>query len=86
MNSKDEASIITGIFCIVIIALLVLVIRSIDNAKWNNGVCSCGGHYIYEQSVGHRYTSTHIYKCDKCGKIIELDSIKNQEVEDSEHK
>lgn len=86
MDSKDGASFITGIFCIVIIALLFFIGQLIDGTKWNNGVCSCGGHYVYEQSVGHRYTSSHIYKCDKCGKIIELDSIKNQEVEDSEHK
>ena len=86
MNSKDEASIIMGFIMIVIIALLFLIMHSVDNAKWNNGVCSCGGRYVYEQSVGHRYTSSHIYKCDKCGKIIELDSIKNQEVEDDEYK
>jgi len=43
-----------------------------DEKKWNNGHCECGGHWEYEQAVGHQYSTSHIYKCDKCGKHIEL--------------
>lgn len=34
--------------------------------------CECGGHYQYQQAVGHQYLTTYIYRCDKCGKIVEV--------------
>lgn len=40
---------------------------------WNDGECSCGGHWKYEQAVGHAYTTSYIYQCDECGSIIEID-------------
>jgi len=43
-----------------------------EDKKWNNGYCECGGHYKYEQAVGYQATTTYIYKCDTCGKHIEL--------------
>ena len=46
-----------------------------DSAKWNGGYCECGGHWEYEQAVGHQYSTTYIYRCDNCGKRIEVKSI-----------
>lgn len=43
--------------------------------EWNNGYCECGGHWVYEQAVGHQYHTTYIYRCDECGKRIEVKSI-----------
>lgn len=43
-----------------------------DEKEWNNGYCECGGHFEYEQAVGHQYRTSYIYKCDSCGKRIEV--------------
>ena len=49
----------------------------IDDDLWNNGYCSeCDGQWIYEQAVGHRYSTSYIYVCDKCGKRIEIGEIR----------
>lgn len=59
--------------------------QAVDSTKYNDGVCDCGGHFYYEQAVGHRFTTNYIYACDKCGKRIELcytptasDPVENQ--------
>ena len=63
---------------VVLAALCLLVIglvrcgRGIDTAEWNNGYCECGGHWRYEQAVGHQYATSYIYKCDECGNRIEI--------------
>ncbi len=47
-----------------------------DEKIYNNGICTeCGGHYEYEQAVGHREDTTYIYKCNKCDKRIEVHYI-----------
>lgn len=44
-----------------------------ERAKYNDGVCkACGGHYVYEQAVGHRYSTSYLYRCDGCDAIIEI--------------
>lgn len=60
------------IFCGVIIGV-VRCSKEQEEKEWNNGYCECGGHFEYEQAVGHQYTTSYIYRCDSCGKIIELD-------------
>ena len=67
-----------------IIAILILILLTIgllflcsycehyyDNEVWNNGMCQCGGKWEYQQAVGHRYSTNYIYKCNKCGAVIE---------------
>ena len=41
----------------------------------NDGICKCGGQYEFVQAVGHKFDTSYIYKCNKCGKIIEIDEI-----------
>lgn len=42
------------------------------NEEYNDGICKeCGGHYEYVESVGHKHSTSYIYKCDKCGHRIE---------------
>ena len=54
-----------------ILALIILgAIKLDDNRdrdRWNNGYHQCGGKWVYEQAVGHRYSTNYIYRCDKCG-------------------
>lgn len=40
---------------------------------YNNGIHEgCGGYWVYDTAVGHKYTTNFIYQCDKCGVTIEL--------------
>ena len=63
--------------CFIIFILTIFVLSSVyDNAKWNNGYCSCGGKWEYVQPIGHAYTTDYMYKCDVCGKAREFDKIR----------
>lgn len=71
---RDIIRIILGsIFILGMIYGVVKCSNDQEDKKWNNGYCECGGHYEYQQAVGHQYTTSYIYQCDSCGKIIELD-------------
>lgn len=66
------------IFVLLLLFILFLFneIRGCDgNNQYNNGYCPCGGHWQYQQAIGrgkyNEYTD-YIYKCDKCGRIIEV--------------
>ena len=48
--------------------------------KWNDGICTeCGGDYEFFQAVGHGSSTSYIYKCDSCGKIVEFENIMEKE-------
>lgn len=59
------------IFIGIILALLFILKMVIDSG-WNNGYCSCGGKWVYQQAIGHRYETVYLYECNKCGKTIEF--------------
>ena len=41
--------------------------------RWNNGCCDeCGGKWVYEQAVGHQYTTQYLYHCEDCGNVIAI--------------
>lgn len=70
-----EILVVIGMLCVGLI--LVGGIRScmkhVDKNEYNDGICQkCGGHLEYEQAVGHQYFTTYMYKCENCGKRIEL--------------
>ena len=45
----------------------------LSEKTYNNGIHEgCGGHWVYETAVGHRYSTNFIYHCDKCGETVEL--------------
>lgn len=69
-----EAVIFGGI--ILFIIAIVFLNVCCQNNKYNNGVHKgCGGHLIYQQAIGHRYSTSYIFKCDKCGEIMEFGSL-----------
>ena len=39
---------------------------------WNNGYCTCGEPWVYEQAVGHKSETRFMYHCDNCNNYIEL--------------
>ena len=49
-----------------------------DENVWNNGMCQCGGTFEYQQAVGHYYSTNYVYKCNKCGDIIELYTFRKE--------
>ena len=67
-----KVALIVIVFFIIALGLAALIQRGIDFNKWNDGYCSCGGNWVYDQAVGHEYTTSYIYECDKCGKHIEI--------------
>ena len=68
MKSELEVRLI---FLGVLIAIL-FILRCINASGWNDGHCSCGGRWVFQNAVGHRYETTFVYQCDKCGKIEEF--------------
>lgn len=69
----DIIQVILGFaFIVGIVIGLVKCVNNQERAEWNNGYCECGGHWIYEQAVGHQMKTSYIYRCDECGKILEV--------------
>ena len=62
-----------GIFIVLFVGLLLFLDRGIDTWRWNDGYCSCGGKWLYEQVIEDNNISGYLYRCNKCGKKIELD-------------
>lgn len=66
----------TNPFICLLIAIAILIIywfieNIISGTQYNEGRCSCGGTFQYEQAIGHRYETRYLYICDKCGRTIE---------------
>lgn len=88
---KDKVDIFFEIVQIILgFALIIGIVIGIvkcsnyqESAKWNNGYCECGGHWEYEQAVGHHYSTSYIYRCAECGKRLEVRSVQT-EVEEVE--
>lgn len=76
MSDEIKVNLILLAIAFGILFLWINIRKSHDIAEYNNGVCKvCGGHYEYQQAVGHYYFTDYIYKCDKCGNVIEVGSI-----------
>lgn len=74
---------LTTILGLLIACSIAYVGSKKDERKYNGGICTkCGGHYIYEQAIGHQADTDYIYICDKCGHMIEVDSYRPKEGEE----
>lgn len=85
-NSYDNVDLVANVIFVVILIIVAFVVSCIehigDESKYNNGICkSCGGHYEYQEAVGHRFDTDYIYRCDKCGKIIEISYVAGGDIE-----
>lgn len=40
-----------------------------DSRKWNNGYCSCGGKWEYNQPMACDSGILYLYQCDTCGRV-----------------
>ena len=74
-----EVITITGIILIILGVIIgcVIVGENRDNKLWNYGHCpTCGSEWEYEQAVGHYYSTSYMYVCNKCGRRIEIGEIR----------
>ena len=63
---------------LIILAIIFLISKGCSATRYNNGICTnCGGHYVYQEAVGHRYETYYLYRCDKCGDLIEINTFYN---------
>lgn len=69
---RDSDDFIVTLISVLIAIIIVFVSYSVNADQWNDGYCSCGGRWVYQEAVGHRYSTNYIYKCDNCGKVKEF--------------
>lgn len=73
MSDEALANVIIISIIIFIIALAAIGIKIYNSVTFNDGICSnCGGRYVYQQAVGHYAGTSYIYKCEQCGKMVEV--------------
>lgn len=78
MEDKSENLIASIIMASIIILFIIIAVICIISHKPQhiNGICAeCGGQYEFVQAVGHKYDTSYIYKCNECGKMIEIDYL-----------
>ena len=59
-----------------LIFIVYITFSAIDKTRWNNGYHSCGGKWEYVQPIGHAYSTTFMYRCDKCGVMEEFNEMR----------
>lgn len=70
------------VLAILFIGMVIFLYVWAENGIWNDGICDiCDeGHWEFVQAVGHKNSTSYLYKCDHCGYIIEFDWY-HQEIE-----
>ena len=72
-SSNDLKADLIVMVILLAIAFVIHIGCSIhDDYVWNYGYCDCGGQWVYQQAVGHRFSTCYIYECDKCGEVHEF--------------
>ena len=73
MRDEFEFNPLLAPIIVLVIAIIIIGIAvSANEGQWNDGYCSCGGRWRYQDAVGHGYNTSYIYKCDQCGKVKEF--------------
>ena len=63
-------TILAGIAIIFIMSLYIYMSAEDKTAEL---ICNnCGGDLKYEQTISHLFSTSAIYKCEKCGKVYEI--------------
>lgn len=86
MDDDIKTSLIGSLGVLLVVILICIVCAMISSyhskTEWNGGYhIYDNGKWEYQQAVGHRYSTYYMYKCSKCGKVVELDDY-YQEVEE----
>lgn len=70
MKEETLLIVVISVLCVLVIALFIIQGNS-GIADYNGGTCKvCGGHYEYQQTIGHAYTTEYIYICNSCGNMV----------------
>ena len=70
------------IACLCILAvtfgITALLYQNIVNqdARWNNGICECGGTYEFSAASQSIHSKTFYYTCNECGHTEEFDTLR----------
>ena len=74
VNMRYNNDKITPFNFMVILLVIIITLWILENVAsenlYNNGICSCGGTFKYEQAVSHCYETRYLYICDKCGRTV----------------
>ena len=74
-ETELKADIVMLIICIIAIFIIYSCGAIMSATTYNDGIHEgCGGHWVYETAIGHQYTTSYIYHCDKCGITVELNN------------
>ena len=72
-DSNLKEYLVVSAVIIIIIGLIALGLYKHDYSVWNHGHHSnCGGNWVYQEAVGHKYNTCYIFRCDKCGETYEF--------------
>lgn len=63
---------VPAIIAIAFVVVIYIFCEVHDYHVWNYGYCDCGGKWVYQQAVGHYYSTDYIYKCNECGRTHEF--------------
>lgn len=70
-------AIITFFIVIALFIFCAFLDKKYDDKLWNQGRCpECGSEWEYEQAVGHYYSTSYMYVCNKCGRRIEISDVR----------
>ena len=75
MNSDLKSRLFVLAIAVLIWFIFTECQGAISTDTWNHGRCKCGGHWVYQQAISRGYygmSTRYMYKCDKCGRIVEL--------------
>lgn len=80
--TNTQARILGAVLSILFIGLIAFLGIWSQNSIWNNGICDiCDeGRWEFVQAVGHKSSTSYLYKCDHCGYVYEF-SRYHREVE-----
>ena len=74
MEAEKKALIIIAL-CIIVLGMFYACSADSSSTVYNHGIhYDCGGKLIYQQAVGHKYSTSYIFKCDKCNELLEFES------------
>ena len=79
LKNKNDKEIVRLLWLVSIILILLYIIAKPTITKiknehtYNHGVCTeCGGYYEFISAAKNTNIAYYYYKCNKCGKLIEI--------------
>lgn len=72
-NHPVISVVVIAILCVLLFIGMFVVHDNKGVSDYNGGVCKlCGGHCVYDTTIGHVYTTEYIYICNNCGNMLHV--------------